>query len=459
VHGPVHRPWRARALLLHDRLLAARVDAASLAAFRILFGLLMAAATIRFMALGWVDEFYVLPTFHFTWAPFPWVAPLPAPLMHLHFAALAVLALAVALGFHYRVSMLLFFVGFTYVELIDKTTYLNHYYLVSLLSGLLVVLPAHQIWSVDRWRQPGPATRTVPAWTVNLLRFQIGVVYVFAGLAKLNADWLLDAQPLRIWLAARSDVPIVGPLFTEMWVAYGFSWFGAAYDLTIVFFLLWRRTRPVAYVTVIVFHAMTAVLFPIGMFPWIMIGATLIFFPPDWPRRWGGGRRTHPLTDFRAYSLHKFTVPMLAVYALIQIALPLRAYWPGVDSDWTCRGFNFAWRVMLIEKAGHAELTAADRSTGRQWPVRLRDYVTERQEKMMAQDPFMIRALARHVAADLRARSVADVEVRADAFAALNGRPVQRLIDPDVDLAAPSLAEWIVLLQRDSAPPVDARSR
>ena len=42
------------------------------------------------------------------------------------------------------------------------------------------------------------------------------MVYVFAGLAKLNADWLLDAQPLRIWLAARSDLPIVGPLLAQV---------------------------------------------------------------------------------------------------------------------------------------------------------------------------------------------------------------------------------------------------
>src|SRR5882672_1963318 len=196
--------------------MTARVDGASLAAFRILFGLVMAASTIRFMVLGWVEEFYVLPAFHFTWDVFPWVLPLPGGLMHVLFAALAVLAVAVALGFHYRASMLLFFIGFTYVELIDKTTYLNHYYLVSLLSGLLVVLPAHQVWSVDAWRRPRPATWTVPAWTVNLLRFQIAVVYVFAGLAKINVDWLLDAQPLRIWLAARSDLSIVGPLFTPI---------------------------------------------------------------------------------------------------------------------------------------------------------------------------------------------------------------------------------------------------
>ena len=459
VPGTVETPARARALVLRDRLLVDRVDGASLAAFRILFGLLMAASTIRFMALGWVDEFYVLPTFHLTWDPFPWVQPLPAGLMHLHFTALVLLALAVALGFHYRVSMFLFFAGFTYVELIDKTTYLNHYYLVSLLSGLLVVLPAHQMWSVDGWRRNGPADGTVPAWTVALLRFQIGVVYVFAGLAKLNADWLLDAQPLRIWLAARSDLSMVGPFFTQLWVAYAFSWFGAAYDLTIVFFLLWGRTRLAAYVTVIVFHLMTAVLFPIGMFPWIMIVATLIFFPPDWPRRLFGRPRTHQFTNSPTRQFSRWTTALLAVYAAVQIAVPLRAYWPGTDSNWTCRGFNFAWRVMLVEKAGYTELIAGVRSTGKRWPVRMRDYVTERQEKMMAQDPFMVRALARHVAAGLQARGIAGVEVRADSFASLNGRPVQRLIDPRVDLAAPSPPGWIVPLERDPTPSVVDGSR
>src|SRR5262245_56048989 len=145
----------------------------------------MAVSTVRFMVLGWIDEFYVAPTFHFTWDPFPWVAPLPAPWMYALFAALVVLALALAIGFQYRVSAALFFAGFTYVELIDKTTYLNHYYLVSLLSGLLVVLPADAIWSIDAWRRRD-VERTIPAWTIYLLRFQIGVVYFFAGLAKIN---------------------------------------------------------------------------------------------------------------------------------------------------------------------------------------------------------------------------------------------------------------------------------
>jgi hypothetical protein len=436
-----------------------RIDAASLAAFRILFGLLMAVSTVRFMALGWVNELYVLPTFHFTWDLFPWVRPLPAPLMHLHFAVLVVLALAVAAGFHYRVSVALFFVGFTYVELIDKTYYLNHYYLVSLLSGMMVFLPANAVWSVDAtYRRDQHHTplhflppQTIPSWTVHLLRFQIAVVYVFAGLAKINADWLLEAQPLRIWLAARSDLPFIGWFFNDPWAAYAFSWFGAAYDLTIVVFLLWHRTRLAAYVTVIVFHLMTALLFPIGMFPWIMIVATTIFFPPDWPRRWVGAGAA-PAENRSPQVMSRTAAALIGVYVVVQLALPLRGYWPGVDPEWSYRGFNFAWRVMLVEKAGHTELIAVDRGSGRQWPIPMRGYVTERQEKMMAQDPFMIRALARHVAADLRTRGVAGAEVRAESYASLNGRPLQRLINPDVDLSAAALPEWIVPLKRSQFP-------
>ena len=105
------------------------------------------------------------------------------------------------------------------------------------------------------------------------------MVYFFAGVAKLNFDWLIEAQPLKIWLPAQSHLPMIGP-FLEMEVtAYFFSWFGAIYDLTIPFLLLMNRTRPWAYAAVVVFHVMTRILFPIGMFPFIMIGATLIFFP------------------------------------------------------------------------------------------------------------------------------------------------------------------------------------
>jgi hypothetical protein len=87
----------------------------------------------------------------------------------------------------------------------------------------------------------------------------------------------------------------------------------------------------------------------------------------------------------------------------------------------------------------------------------VRDYVTERQEKMMAQDPFMVRALARHIAAGLRTGGATGVEVRAESFAALNGRPAQRLIEPQVDLAGPATSDWIVPLERERTQSAAAR--
>src|SRR5262249_48701697 len=155
-------------------------------------------------------------------------------------------------------------------------TYLNHYYLATLLSALLIVLPANRLWSLDARRTTVAQSPFIPSWCILLLRFQLAVVYVFAGLAKINADWLRDAEPMRLSLAARSDLPVVGGLFLLPWVATAASWAGAAFDLSIVPLLMWRRTRTFAYVLVVLFHMATALLFPIGIFPWLMIGATTI---------------------------------------------------------------------------------------------------------------------------------------------------------------------------------------
>ncbi len=448
------------------RWLAAPADIASLAAFRVLFGLVMAAGMIRFLAKGWVTEIYLRPRFHFPYPGFEWIRPWPDEWMHVHFVLLALLALMIAVGYYYRAATVLFCLGFTYVELLDQTSYLNHYYLVSLFSGLLIFLPAHRAWSVDAWRKPSLQCDAAPACALNLLRFQIGVVYVFAGLAKLNSDWLLRAQPLRIWLAARSDLPLIGSWLQQEWVAYAASWFGATYDLTIVFFLLRHRTRPAAFLAVVVFHVATWLLFNIGMFPWIMIASSTLFFAPDWPRRFLAtcatiagrltprGRWSHRLDALArpaacpkvvALRRPRLAAALLVAYAVIQVLLPLRPYlYNSEHPAWTYRGFNWAWQVMIAEKTGYVEFHARDPYTG--WSARIRAsrYISPRQETLMAQDPFLIREFASHIAQDLRARGHAHVEVFADAFAALNGHLSQRLIDPNVNLAGVTSSGWIL---------------
>jgi hypothetical protein len=427
-------------------------DGASLALFRILFGLLMSIAMIRVLLKGWVQEFYVAPSFFFTWEWFPWIRPLPGAGMYWLVGSLAVFALGIAVGVAYRLCAVCFFLGFTYLELIDQTTYLNHYYLVSLLSGLLVFLPATAEWS---WDARGKTQVNVPAWSLWLLQFQVGLVFFFAGLAKLNADWLLEAQPMRIWLGARSDLPVIGSYLLQPWVAFSASWIGMLYDLCIPFLLLWARSRNWAYLAVILFHITTALLFRIGMFPWIMMVAALVFFPPEVLRnvaRKVFDRRAEGDTEF-AHSdatcarLNLVTLLVVLLYALMQIALPLRSHFYPQQGAWDGRGFNFAWRVMLVEKTGYVQFYAFDPATGKRERLSTNGFITPRQKVMMAQDPEMIRQMALHLAEVLKAEGKQNYEVRADAWLTVNGHPSQRIIRPEINLAGSLPEDWIVPLK------------
>ena len=440
------------------------VDGASAAAFRIIFGLLAFAGVARAFARGWIDDLYIQPAHHFNYLWFEWVQPLPGWGMYALFAALGVLGIFIAAGYRFRLSVILFFIGFTYIELIDKVTYLNHYYWLSLVSFLMIFMPLNGAASVDARRNPALRRDRAPAWVVWVLRGQIGVVYLFAGIAKLNPDWLLDAQPLRIWLYQHGDLPMVGALLRQAWVAYAMSWGGAFFDLTIVGWLLWGRSRLIAYLILVIFHIATWALFPqIGMFPWLMIGATLIFFSPDWPRRVMGvvsgqssAARKSAVSDDRYIESHKAATDSwrraamvgLALFALAQVVIPLRhlAY-PG-NVRWNEEGYRFSWRVMLSEKVGSVQYRVSHSASGQAWLVAPDDYLTPLQTERMAIHPDMILQTAHFIADDFAERGYRDVEVRADAFVSMNGRANRRLVNPDVDLAViePSIApkRWIL---------------
>jgi vitamin K-dependent gamma-carboxylase-like protein len=437
-------PLRLRARSVAPRIspfLNARrtpVDVASLVFFRVAFGAVMLVAVGRYFTHGWIASMFLEPRFFFPYAGFEWVRPWPGVGMYVHFVGLGILALAILIGLWTRTSAALFALGFTWMHLIDKTNYLNHYYLVSVLAALLALLPVGVAGSVDAWRSPACAADRVPAWTVWVLRAQLGLVYFYGGVAKLNADWILAAQPLRIWLAASRDAPLIGPLLERAWVAYLFSWGGAAFDLGIVPLLLWRRTRLPAYGLVVVFHVLTSLLFPIGIFPWLMILLTPIFFAPDWPRRtlgWATGTRRTAGSRVATVRWEPAVMACLAVHLVVQALVPLRAFVESNDVAWTEQGFRFAWRVMAMEKAGMATFRLRDPATGAAWIVDPRAELTKQQTLMMTTQPDMIADYARHLAADARRGGHADVEVRADVYVALNGRPSRRFVDPDADLA------------------------
>ncbi|MVM31257.1 HTTM domain-containing protein [Spirosoma sp. HMF4905] len=419
---------------------------APLAVFRIAFGSIMLLSTIRFALKGWVYAFYIKPQFHFTFYGFDGVKPLGATGMYSLFGLLIISSLLITIGLFYRVAILTFFLCFTYVELIDKTTYLNHYYFVSILSFLLILVPAHRYFSVDVLRKPRLAVTQVPAWTINLFKLQLLLVYFFAGLSKLNYDWLIAALPLKIWLPANSHLPIIGSLLTQLWVAYAFSWFGALFDLGIGFFLLWEKTRKPAYAFVVLFHLATGILFKIGMFPYIMIAVTPIFFSerthlqiidflrkllPEWGIRSRETRRIYQMPVVQ----QKLIWAVLGLHFTIQLLLPFRLLlYPG-KLYWTEEGYRFSWRVMLMEKGGTAFFYVKDPTTGRQTEVVNAQYLTSLQENMMATQPDMILQYAHFLAREYEQKGIKNPIVTAESYVTLNGSGSRLYIDSTINLA------------------------
>lgn len=412
----------------------------SLAFFRVIFGILLLIAEARFILKGWIADFYVKPQYFFKFYGFEWIHPLPEPYIYWVFYALIVLSLLITLGFAYRIAIVGFLIAFTYVELLDKSVYLNHYYQVSLLAFLMCFLPMNATFSIDsilaRKYHVRISSLPLQSWMLWALRLQVGSVYVFGGVAKLRYDWLINAQPLRIWLAANEHIPLIGGLLTEKWVAFLISWLAMIFDLSAPFLLCFKKTRTSIYIVIVVFHLLTHYLFYIGMFPWIMMTTALIFFPKEIHKKVLSYFGTWDVQN--TMSLDKTPLgiyPILLGFMAIQMVLPFRSYLYAGNVLWHEQGFRFAWNIMLMEKNASIEYHVKIKKTGETFSVRPIDFLTKIQARQMSFQPDMILQFAHYLHQYYLENGVGDTEVRAECYASLNGRGSQLLINPNVDLA------------------------
>ena len=422
------------------------VEAAPLAAFRIFFGIMMLFSILRFWSFGWINKLYLQPQFHFSFYGFEWVKPLGV-YTYLIFFICALSALLIALGLWYRIAISTFWLSFTYIELMDKTTYLNHYYFISVLSFLLIFLPAQRYFSVDAYRRPQIASKFIPRYSIDAIKALLFIVYFYAGLAKINSDWLLEAQPLATWLPGKYDLPFIGSLLEERWLHYTFSWGGMLYDLSIPFLLLYKPTRNFAFVLVVIFHVLTRILFPIGMFPYIMIVSALIFFDASFHQRIlkfikNILRLPSPSTHLprskvkRNTAFEKAKIGFIALLLISQILIPWRhLFYPG-ELFWHEQGFRFSWRVMLMEKAGYTNFKIHDPQRGESFQVDNQQFLSAFQEKQMSFQPDFILEYAHFLEDHFRSNeNRGDLQIYAESYVALNGRSSQVFINPKVDLS------------------------
>ena len=398
---------------------------------------------VRFWINGWIEQLYIQPKYYFPFYGFEFVKPF-GDYTYLLFLICGICSLLVAAGLFYRLAITMLFLSFTYIELIDKSTYLNHYYFMSLILMLMIFLPAGKYFSVDAYRNKAINADLIPQWGPDSLKLMVCILYFFAGLAKINSDWLLDALPLKIWLPARNDMPVIGFLFNYSWVHYFFSWAACIYDLAIGFLLWNKASRIWAYATVVIFHGLTAALFPIGMFPYVMIVTALIFFSGDFHMalvRKAGALLRLPekfINPAKVYTfspqINTLVIAVFFVFFLIQILLPMRYLLYKGELFWTEEGYRFSWRVMLMEKAGYAQFTVKD-STGKFAVVNNTDFLTNLQEKMMSTQPDMILQYAHILKEHYQKLDFKSPQVYIDSYVALNGRRGRIMIDPATDLA------------------------
>ena len=403
---------------------------------------------IRFWYNGWIKTLYIEPKFHFTYYGFSWVKVL-GEYTYIIFIICSLASLFIALGYKYKYSIVVFFLSFTYIELMDKTTYLNHYYFISSISFLMCFLPLNAIYSIDS--KFGKKYNQVPKWTVDSIKLLICIVYFYAGLAKLNSDWLIEAMPLSIWLPSKYDLPFIGEnLMQKQWVHYFMSWGGMFYDLMIPFLLLYKRTRIIAFLLVVFFHLFTAVLFPIGMFPYIMIVGSLIFFDNKTQHKILNiyknlikyilkifsyvQKKSNTKIYSKSSRISKYNLIAVGLFFILQFIIPLRyVFYPG-ELFWNEEGYRFSWRVMLIEKRGYSNFKVVDSISKKYFYVQNDDFLTSYQEKQMSFQPDFILEYAHFLGDHFTGQGHKNVQIFVDSYVALNGRSSQRFIDPSIDL-------------------------
>ena len=434
------------------------VSSASIVLYRIAFGIIMCYEIYRYFKYNWIARYWINTKYNFTYWPFDFIKPLSGNGMYFLFGFMAILALFIMIGFLYRISTILFFLSFTYMFLLEQSRYLNHFYLIVLLSFVLIFIPANRSFSIDSKLFKGIKSNTIPLWSLWLLRFMVAIPLFYGGIAKINADWLVG-QPLEIWLSKDLDFPIIGRFFTEKWMILFMSYAGLILDLLFIPLLLFKRTRVFGFAIGLLFHLMNSKLFSIGIFPWFMMASTTLFFSPDWPIRLINYFRsskipstTKNISIERLAPKQKQTIIALSIWVLLMLLIPLRHFVIPGNVSWTECGHKYAWHMKLRTKRakGVFIVSALDSSFTKR--ISTTHILPKWQQKRVLARPPLIWQFANKLQRDYAKKGI-DVAVYADIQAKLNGRAYQQFTDASVDLTKVPypifLADWILPLKTE----------
>ena len=419
------------------KILFKAIDNSPLIVFRILFGFLIACESFGAILTGWVKRVLTDPQFTFSFIGFEWLQPLPGFGMYFYFVLMGFFGLAIMLGYRYRIAITSYTILWAGVYFMQKSSYNNHYYLLLLISFLLIFLPANRYASLDVKQNRVSEEKTMPYWISLLFIIQVGIVYVFASLAKFYPDWL-DGTFTKNLLSGTTSRPFFLELFSQKWFYLFIAYAGILFDLLIVPFLLFKKTRTLALIASVIFHIFNSITLQIGIFPFFALTFALFFYEPETIRRLFLRKKPKLEDENLSQNLYgkRIVYFLMIPYLIIQIALPLRHHFIEGDVLWTEEGHRLSWRMMLRERNGYITIQIKDLKTGSVSIYNYRKNLTNKQAQNLATKPDFIWQYCQRIKEEYKGKPIA---IYIDCKNSINRKEYKNLIDPNYDMAK---AEW-----------------
>lgn len=403
--------------------------------FRIVFGLLITLESFGAIATGWVRKNLVEPSFTFNFIGFDFLQIFQGEAAYFLFVLMGIFGIFVMIGFRYRFSMIAYALLWTAAYLMQKTSYNNHYYLLMLLSWLMVFLPASRRVSIDAEINPEIKSNAMPRWVWLVVVFQIWIVYTYASLAKLYPGWL-DGSAIAAFMYGKKDYWLIGEFLQNKMLQTVMVHVGIYFDLLIVPLLLWRRTRVPAFILSIIFHLSNSIIFQIGIFPYLALAYSFFFFSPETLNRYF--LRKEPLYKGNEIEIPKnknLWIGVFSIYFIFQIGLPLRHHFFQGDVLWTEEGHRLSWRMMLRSKSGTLSVYVKEKGSEEKTLYNYFTVITQKQSASVATKPDLMWQLAQRIK-EVEKEKGRDVEVYMESWISINRGPYHELIDSSVDLAS-----------------------
>lgn len=418
-----------------NRFLFTKMDNGALVLFRIFFGILVALECYGAMLTGWIDQTLIDPKFTFNFIGFDWLQPLPGYGMYFYFFIMGTLGVCISLGYKYRFSVISFTVLWACVYLMQKSSYNNHYYLLVLISAMMCFFPANASYSLDAKKDPAIKKEHMFSYVKWMVVFQLFIVYTYASVAKIYGDWI-DFSFIKILMADKADYYVIGALLQQPWIHTIIGIFGILFDLLIIPALLWKPTRKIAFLTAVFFHLFNAIVFQIGIFPFLSLAFCVFFFEPETIRGIFLKKKIgYSLSQVQSPTFKNSIYVLGGIYFIIQLALPIRHHFIKDNVLWTEEGHRLSWRMMLRSRTGKITFKVINNETQKSTFVNLDAYLSKKQRRRIAAYPDFIWQFAQHLKKEYQQKGETISVYALNSKASINGKPYRAFIDPKVDLA------------------------